>query len=123
MAERGVRTRTSRLNRWAIAWPLIAGAVLAFLGWLRNLDDPEGAIGVLLWYVAPAFLAASAAHWGRDRSWGAVAGLALSLVAVYLALIAWIGLIYLPAVFLFAAALLSRSRSDLRAGASGGVPG
>jgi hypothetical protein len=67
-------------------------------------------------------VAAGAAYPGRDRHWGAAAGLALSLVAVYLALIAWIGLIYLPAVFLFAAALLSRSRSDLRAGA-GGVPG
>jgi hypothetical protein len=123
VTKRDVRPRTSRFNRWAIAWLFIAGTVLAFIGWLRNLDDPEGALGVLLWYVLPAFVAAGVAYPGRDRHWGAAAGLALSLVAVYLALIALIGLIYLPAVVLFAAALLGRSRSDLRVGAGDGVAG
>jgi hypothetical protein len=47
--EREVLPGTSRFNRWAIAWLLIAGTVLVLIGWLRNLDDSDGALGVLLW--------------------------------------------------------------------------
>jgi hypothetical protein len=106
-------TPVGRLNRSAIAWLLFAAATLAILGLVRNLDDVEGFLGALVWYVLPAVATAAAAYPVRDRRWGAGLGFALSLVSILLSLIAFVGLIYVPAAVLFAAALVRRSEIDI----------